>query len=195
VTHRDHAGDPPGRREAAGDAGHRQGLPTPAPIRPLPVRPRDRNGGFPRLSGCVAQGLRCPASPRHALLAENLGKPSLWVITKDLWYNITEIVSSDLGQHPAVLVDLDIVANHHAELRVGLPRRELLGQVLFWNTVDLERKLRCFHLYSNHSRTHASLDGNTPAEMSGDAVMHPAALRHFTWEKHCGGHFELPIAA
>ena len=26
------------------------------------------------------------ASPRHALLAESLGKPSLWVIIKDLWY-------------------------------------------------------------------------------------------------------------
>ncbi len=35
------------------------------------------------------------ASPRHALLAENLnleawGKPSLWVITKDLWYQDME---------------------------------------------------------------------------------------------------------
>ncbi len=63
--------------------------------RPLPVRPRDRNGGFPRLSAPgadgVPHGLRCPASPRQALLAENpnleaWGKPSLWVITKDLWY-------------------------------------------------------------------------------------------------------------
>ncbi len=58
-------------------------------------------GGFPNalrpgLSGGPmlvdgARGLRCPASPRHALLAENpnleaWGKPSLWVITKDLWY-------------------------------------------------------------------------------------------------------------
>ncbi len=54
MTHRDRAGDPPGqgagRREAAGDAGHRQGFPTPAQIRPLPVRPRDRNGGFPLAS-------------------------------------------------------------------------------------------------------------------------------------------------
>ncbi len=54
MTHRDRAGDPSGqgagRREAAGDAGHRQGFPTPAEIRPLPVRLRDRNGGFPRLS-------------------------------------------------------------------------------------------------------------------------------------------------
>ncbi len=62
------------------------------PIRPLPVRPRDRDGGFPRAFGQgadgVAHGFRFPASPRHALLAENLGKPSLWVITKDLWYKL-----------------------------------------------------------------------------------------------------------
>ena len=46
MTHRDRAGDASGhpaghragRREAAGDAGHRQGFPTPAPIRPLPCR-------------------------------------------------------------------------------------------------------------------------------------------------------------
>ncbi len=50
MTHRDRTGDPSGqwagRREAAGDAGHRQRFPTPAPIRLLPVRLRDRNGGF-----------------------------------------------------------------------------------------------------------------------------------------------------
>ncbi len=86
MTHRDRAGDASGhragRREAAGPAVHRQGFPTPPPIRPLPVRLRGRNGRFPRLSDGPwlldgAHGLRCPASPRHALLAENLGKPSL----------------------------------------------------------------------------------------------------------------------
>ncbi len=60
------------------------------------VRPRDRNGGLPKscgrgLSGPGAgssmlvdgaRGSRCPAPPRHALLAENLwpkdwGNPSL----------------------------------------------------------------------------------------------------------------------
>ena len=95
MTHRDRAGDPSGHRagsrQAAGDpgsaggfaeasAGHppsaaaaplprrtgRQGVPTPPPIRPLPVRPPDRNGGLPRLwDGAMlldgAQGLRCPA--------------------------------------------------------------------------------------------------------------------------------------
>ncbi len=103
MTHRDRAGDRTGhrvghraghwagRREAAGSAGHRQGFPTPPPIRPLPVRPRDRNGGFPKscgreLSDRVPHGLRCFASPRHALLPENLGKPSLWVIISAPWY-------------------------------------------------------------------------------------------------------------
>ncbi len=47
---------------------------------------RATEGGFPRFSGGVPRGSRCPAPPRHALLAENLGKPSLWVIIKDLWY-------------------------------------------------------------------------------------------------------------
>ena len=104
MTHGDRAGDPSGHRaghragsrEAAGDAGHRQGFATLPPIRPLPVRPRDRNGGFPKscgpglLDGVIlvdgAQGLRCPASPHHALLAESLGRPSLWVIITAPWY-------------------------------------------------------------------------------------------------------------
>ncbi len=57
----------------------------------------DRNDGFPRLSDGVPHGFRCstlasakppaePGSQRHALLAENLGKPSLGVVIKDLWY-------------------------------------------------------------------------------------------------------------
>ncbi len=102
MAHRDRAGDASGqwagRREAAGDAGHRQGFSTPAQIRPLPVRPRDRNGGFPRLSDGPwlpdgAQGLRCPASPRHALLAQSLGKPSLWVIISAPWYQLRKAAS------------------------------------------------------------------------------------------------------
>ncbi len=54
--------------------------------RPPAVRPRDRNGGGPRRPDGAPLGYRGPASLRHALLAESLGKPSLWVIIKDLWY-------------------------------------------------------------------------------------------------------------
>ena len=87
------------------------------------------------------------------------------------------------------------VSHPFVERLIGSIRRELLDQVFFWNMVDLERKLRSFQLYFHHSRTHASLDGDTPAERSGSVATHPAALRNFTWEKHCGGLFELPVAA
>ncbi len=82
MTHRDRPCGPSGRREAAGDAA-RIGK---AFRRPPTGRRADRNGGLPRLSDGVARGFRCPASPRHALLAESLGKPSLWVIINAPWY-------------------------------------------------------------------------------------------------------------
>ena len=77
----------------------------------------------------------------------------------------------------------------------GTIRREFLDSTPFWNADDLERKLELFKDYYNHSRTHASLDGNTPAEISGDRVTQPAPLHKYVWEKHCGGLFQLPVAA
>ena len=56
--------------------------------RPPTGRMDDRNGGFPRLSDVVAHALRCPASPRRTLKAENLGKPSLWVSIIAPWYKL-----------------------------------------------------------------------------------------------------------
>jgi transposase InsO family protein len=81
------------------------------------------------------------------------------------------------------------------ERLIGTIRREFLDHTLFWNNVDLERKLELFKEYYNHSRTHASLSGKTPAEISGDNVAQPAALQSYTWQKHCGGLFQLPVAA
>ncbi len=52
MTHRDRAGDPSGqragRREAVGDAGHRQGFPTPSGG--SPARPEATSQGFRTLS-------------------------------------------------------------------------------------------------------------------------------------------------
>ncbi len=69
MTHRDRAGDPSGqwagRRQAAGETGHRQGFPTPAPICPLPVRLPDRRR-FPKAFGRRPAWLARPrvAAPR-----------------------------------------------------------------------------------------------------------------------------------
>ena len=87
------------------------------------------------------------------------------------------------------------ISHPFVERLIGSVRRELLDQVFFWNAVDLERELHGFQVYFNQSRTHLSLDGNTPAEIRGDVITRRATLHSYTWEKHCEGLFELPIAA
>ena len=78
---------------------------------------------------------------------------------------------------------------------IGTIRREFLDQTLFWNAVDLERKLEAFQDYYNHSRLHSSLDGDTPAKVSGESKIGQANLQCYCWESHCHGLFQLPIAA
>ncbi len=101
---RDRAGDPPGRRGAAGDVGPpshrwRQGFPTPPA-----VRPRDRRR-LPKAFGRRPASLAVPAPPRPALpnlkaWAEILGKSSLGIIIGDLWYYTSRRRSSLGGAAP-----------------------------------------------------------------------------------------------
>ena len=87
------------------------------------------------------------------------------------------------------------ISHPFVERLIGSLRRELLDQVFFWNAVDLERKLISYRHYFNHARTHASLGGQTPAEVSAEASRRSAPVRNLHWETHCGGLFELPVAA
>jgi transposase InsO family protein len=73
------------------------------------------------------------------------------------------------------------ISHPFVERLTGSVRRELLDQVFFWNTIDLERKLRGSQAYFNQSRTHLSLDGNAPAEKCDDVIGHPATLSNYTW--------------
>ncbi len=81
MTHRDRAGDPSGqwagRREAAGEAGHRQGFPTPSGG--SPARPEAASQGFRAAHSFQTGRLATDVPHRHAtrVLAESLGKPSL----------------------------------------------------------------------------------------------------------------------
>lgn len=87
------------------------------------------------------------------------------------------------------------ISHPFVERLIGSLRRELLDQVFFWNALDLERKLQSYQRYFNYSRTHASLDSHTPAEVSGDVIAHRATLSNYAWKKHCGGLFDFPLAA
>ncbi len=67
MAHRDRVGDPPGRREAAGDAGHRQGFPTPSggsPARPARRLPKGfRPGGGRRRTWLPMSRIATPRAP------------------------------------------------------------------------------------------------------------------------------------
>jgi transposase InsO family protein len=87
------------------------------------------------------------------------------------------------------------VSHPFVERLIGTVRREFLDHILFWNTVDLERKLNEFKDYYNHERVHASLGGDTPAEVAGESRAWPAKIDDFQWQTHCRGLVQLPIAA
>ena len=81
------------------------------------------------------------------------------------------------------------------ERLIGTIRREYLDQAFFWNASDLERKRGDFRQYYNAHRVHTSLDGNTPSEISGEAIIHRADLNKLRWKSHCRGLYQLPAAA
>jgi putative transposase len=81
------------------------------------------------------------------------------------------------------------------ERLIGTIRREYLDRVFFWNAQDLERKLLDFRRYYNRVRIHQSLNGNTPAVVSGDPQPRCAEFSNYSWISHCNGLFQTPVAA
>lgn len=81
------------------------------------------------------------------------------------------------------------------ERLIGTIRREFLDHLLFWNAEDLMRQLKDFQHYYNRHRVHASLGGQTPAEVNGASKVKEVELDHFTWEKHNHGLVQLPRVA
>jgi transposase InsO family protein len=74
--------------------------------------------------------------------------------------------------------------------RAPLNFHHILGRKL-----DLEQKLEEFSNYYNENRVHQSLNGSTPGERSGQPPPSPAILARYAWRHHCGGLFQMPIAA
>ncbi len=77
---------------------------------------------------------------------------------------------------------------------IGTIRREYLDHTFFWNSIDLERKLRQFQLFYNNFRTHRSLGGATPAERAGRPSPPRANFAEYHWTRHCRGLFQTPVA-
>jgi putative transposase len=81
------------------------------------------------------------------------------------------------------------------ERLIGTLRREYLDRTLFWNRSDLERKLDDYKTYYNQYRCHTGLAGATPAQRSGAPPHAIAKVESYSWQRHCHGLFETPIAA
>jgi putative transposase len=90
----------------------------------------------------------------------------------------------------------DVPVSHpFVERLIGTIRRESLDHGLVYNAVDLESKLGEFQNYYNQKRVHASLGGDTSAEMAGEARTRCAKIGDFRWQSYCRGLVQLPSAA
>ncbi|MDR3385612.1 MAG: integrase core domain-containing protein [Rudaea sp.] len=80
------------------------------------------------------------------------------------------------------------------ERLIGTIPREHFDQTLFWNSLDLSRKLEEFKNYYNNSRVHQSLCSATPTERSGKPLPVRAAFDSFGSKNHSRGLFQTPVA-
>ncbi len=81
--------------------------------------------------------------------------------------------SNSLSGRPIKTIPHVPVSHPFVERLIGSIRRELFDQVFFWDAADLSCKLNHFKIYFNTQRTHASLEGATPAETAGDKPSDP----------------------
>ncbi|MDH3289337.1 MAG: integrase core domain-containing protein, partial [Betaproteobacteria bacterium] len=87
------------------------------------------------------------------------------------------------------------VSHPFVERMIRTIREELLDQVLFWNLLDLERKLSAFQTYYNRYRVHSGIDGIPPEDKREQKYQPTLPLSQYRWQSHCHGLFELPTAA
>jgi hypothetical protein len=73
------------------------------------------------------------------------------------------------------------------ERLIGTTRREFVDHTLFWNTLDLERKLEEFRTYYNSERVHSSINGNTPNGLASGQVVEAATPGAVCWHPYCRG--------
>jgi len=80
---------------------------------------------------------------------------------------------------------------------IGTIRREYLDQLIFFNKLDLQKKLDLFQAYYNEDRVHSSLMMKTPRRMAEEnsTDQNVVSLDHYRWESRCNGLYQLPIAA
>ena len=70
------------------------------------------------------------------------------------------------------------------ERLIGSVRREYLDHLLFWNELDLTRKLNKFKTYYNGERAHSSLDRCIPSGKAGELTTKLISINKYRWKSH-----------
>jgi len=81
------------------------------------------------------------------------------------------------------------------ERLIGTLRRELFDRTLFWNEVDLQRKLAAYQVYYNTARVHQGIGGKCPENRGAGMQRKIAKPEELIWRRHCNGLFTIPEAA
>jgi len=81
------------------------------------------------------------------------------------------------------------------ERLIGTIRREFLDRTLFWNQIDLERKLSAYQHYFNSSRVHQGIDGQRPSARYSNAESVVTVPENLRWRRYCNGLFLVPEVA
>jgi len=92
-------------------------------------------------------------------------------------------------------VPLVPLSHPFVERLIGTIRRDYLDQVLFWNTMDLTRKLEVFQNYYSSRRVHSSLGGAPPNSTTEKTRTRIVNLTDYRWATYCRGQYQLPVAA
>lgn len=87
------------------------------------------------------------------------------------------------------------ISHPFVERLIRTCRNELIDQSLFWNKLDLMRKLAMYQRYYNESRTHMGLNGGTPKQVAINDNYDPIDINNYQWKSCCRSLFKLPIAA
>lgn len=81
------------------------------------------------------------------------------------------------------------------ERLIRICRNEYLDRSLFWNSLDLQRKLDQFRDYFNEHRAHMGLQGKISNKVAENERSNVINLKNYRWQPHSRGLFQLPIDA
>ncbi len=98
-----------------------------------------------------------------------------------------------LGIEEIKIVPYTPISHPFVERFIGTIRQELLGQTLFWNATDLQKKLEEFQHYFNLNRAHHGIDGKTPSYCANEQQTFSIPIKVFSGNGIVAAYSNYPL--